>query len=154
MRDNTNALYDSVRRIAFTQRTTGYTTASTTFAAAADIFTGGGATGAALTFTADGTSAYRIIYFCSQSDNLASGREIFISMTVGGTETGRMNIFGISSRTGNPVVYDRFLTPSAGSVTINMRAYHISGATLLSAGDGTSTNSLPMWLAVYGPALA
>ena len=142
-----DTVYNSVRRLGYQERVTSYTTSQTSFAAASDIFT------TPITFTADGTSAYRLIFYCPQADNLAAGRDIYLSMSVGGTETGRLNVFGVSSRNGNTCLFDRLWTPSAGSKSINYRAYHGGGATLLNAGDGTGTNHPAMFMAVYGPAL-
>lgn len=147
VRDNTDALYQSVRRLGFQTRTTNSTSSQTSFASAADLFTSG------ITFTADGTSAYRIKFYCTLADTSAAGREMFISLSVGGTQTGNTIISAASSRMYVPVVIDYFLTPAAGSRTINFRHFHAGGATTLNANDGTGSNAFPMWMAVYGPAI-
>jgi hypothetical protein len=147
VRDNTDALYQSVRRLGYQQRTTTSTSTSTTFAGAADLFTTG------ITFTADGTSAYRIELFCSTYDLSAAARDIWIGLSIGGTETGRQQLFDVSSRTGGGLFTVRYVTPAAGSRTINFRHYHAGGATDLRAGDGTGTNLPPIWMAVFGPSI-
>jgi hypothetical protein len=158
LRDNTNALYDSVRRIAFTQRTTSYNVNATSVAGAGDVFTGGGATGAALTWTADGTSAYRIEFFCPFVDTATNaGAAVSIHLTDGsGNDLGRIAIVGNADGSRNEdaaqfAVY--YYTPAAGSRTINVRATRNVAGGLLACGAGGSGSTVPMFLAVFGPAL-
>jgi hypothetical protein len=146
VRDNMLELYATTRRIGFQSRTTSFSASAASFAAASDIFT-------SITFTADGTSSYRVIFYGDGADTQATGRDLFISLNVSGTETGRTNIFNGAGRTVVPITIDRWITPAAGSRTINFRAYNGGGTTSISAGDGTSTNPQPMWMALYGPAL-
>lgn len=145
--NNLLALYGPVQRLGFQTRTTTSTSSVTSFASAADVFTSG------ITFTADGTSAYLVEFFASSADTSANTRDLFLALSVGGTETGRVNVYG-DDRTISTMLVRRWLTPAAGSRTVNFRHYHLGGATALRAGDGTGANEWPMYMAVYGPALA
>lgn len=146
--NNLLALYGPVQRLGFQTRTTSHASSSTTFAGASNLFTSD------ISFTADGSSAYRVILWAPTLDMGAAGRDSFVALNLSGTETGRMNNFDVSSRSGFPFYLERWITPAAGSKTINFRHYHAGGATTLVAGDGTGTNAPTMWMALYGPALA
>ena len=148
VRDNTNALYTTVQRLGFQQRTTNSVSSTTSFAAASDLFT------TSISFTADGTSAYRIVFYSSAGDTGAATRDLFVSLSVSGTETGRLNMYDAGARVLAPCVYQRFLTPTAGVKTINFRHYQAGGATTLIGDAGTGSLATPMYMAVYGPDLA
>lgn len=160
--DNSGAisdgLYSNIRRIAYTQRTTNYIISSTTVAGATDVFTGGGATGAALTWTAAGSTAYRIEFFCPYVDVATnSGAYVTINLVSGaGTDLGQIHLTGSSNGTQGQTasafcVY--YYTPAAGSTTINVRAIRAVANGALACGAGGSGVNVPMWLAVFGPGL-
>ena len=145
---NTLALYTTVQRLGFQQRTTNSVSSTTSFAATSDLFT------TSISFTADGTSAYRIVFYSSAGDTGAAARDLFVSLSVSGTETGRLNMYDAGARVLASCVYQRFLTPTAGVKTINFRHYQAGGATTLIGDAGTGTLAPPMYMAVYGPDLA
>jgi len=136
-----------IKRLGYVERTTQSDSSASTFAAGTNLFA------TDITFTADGTSAYRIEFFGGPGDTQAGGRDIYLALSVSGTETGRFHIFDVSSRLGVQIACVRYLTPTAGSKTINFR--HLSGGTLttIRSGNGTGTNQFPMFMAVYGPDL-
>ena len=148
VRDNTNELYQSVRRLGYQERTTNYTTASTTFAGAADVFS------TAITFTADGTSAYKF-YLYIPGVQVPDGRALYAALGIGGTQYGRTGAFyrpGGQLEVGGSIL-ERWLVPSAGSVSVNFRFRHDTGACTVIAGTGSADAPVPMFMAVYGPAL-
>lgn len=142
---NVIALYSTVQRIGYQERTTSLASA-TTFAGAGTAF------GTAISFTADGTSSYRIHFYAGASDT-TTAQAIHISLDVSGVETGYAQQFAISTRMGLPMIFERFLTPTAGAKTINFRFWAASSAQL-TAGTGVGSTSPPMYMAVYGPPLA
>lgn len=150
--------YNSVARIAYTQRTTNYTVSSTTVAGATDVFTGGGATGAALTWTAAGSTAYRVEFYAPVVQTGATaGSYIVVNLVDGaGNDLGGLAETGYGSgqvvQVPNHVVY--YYTPAAGSTTINVRAYRAVANGTIACGVGGSGARIPMWLAVFGPPLA
>lgn len=148
VRDNTNALYESVRRLGYQTRTTNYTTASTNFASAADVFS------TAITFTADGTSAYRF-YLYLPGVQVPAGRAFYACLGLNGTQYGRTGAFyGPAGQLEvGGVSFERWLVPSAGSVSVNFRFRHDTGACIAVAGTGVSDAPVPMFMSVYGPAL-
>ena len=142
-----NAIYGDVKRLGYQERTTNYTTASTSFAGAANAFTSD------ITFTADGTSTYRIYLYVPGMNTGAATRAIRASLNLNGTETGRAAIVYSSAgvvQTGAYII-DRYLVPTAGAKTVNFRFYHDIAACVAEGGDGTSSNPQPMYMAVYGP---
>jgi hypothetical protein len=145
VRDNTNELYGSIRRLAYQTRTSNYTTVVDNFAAAADYFT-------TVTFTADGTSAYRFYAFVPTINTQAAGRYGYLSLDINDVETGYV-VAGNANAYYTSLIYDRYLVPSAGVKTVTFRAYHFSGAVEFVAGTGTGGAYIPAWMAVYGPAL-
>lgn len=145
---NVSALYAPVQRLGYQERTTDYTTTTNLYASASDVFTTG------ITFTADGTSRYRVVFWASTVDTTASGRDLYLSLNIDGTETGRTNNFDVSSRSGYTLYIERWHVFTSGSRTINFRGVHGGGAVSMRAGNGTGTNAPPMWMAVYGPPLA
>ena len=149
LKDEVDAISQSVQQLGYQTRTTySSVTSVTSFASALDFFSTG------ITFAADGSSAYRVELFLPTYDLSATGRDIFMGLSVGGTETGRFQIFDVNSRSGGGYFGVRYLTPTAGSTTINFRHY-CGGAysTDIRAGNGTGTNYMPAWMAVFGPAL-
>jgi hypothetical protein len=149
VRDNTNALYDSVKQLGYVERTTSFTTSTTSWASAADAFSSN------ISFTADGTSAYRFYLYVPGTSTGGAGRAIYSGLNISGTEFGRTVSIYLASAgfESGPLVFDRFLVPSAGAKTVNFRFWHGGGACTLGAGDGTGDNVLPMFMAVYGPVL-
>ena len=146
--DNLEALYAPIQRLGYQARTTSSTSSQTTFAAASDLFA------SSITFTADGSSAYRIEFFCGEYTTNAANRYLNLSLSIGGTQTGNVvygtNLGGLNI---GSIFLQRWIVPTSGSKTVNFRHFHDSGATGLVAGDGTSNNRPPMFMAVYGPAL-
>lgn len=149
VRDNTNALYDSVRRLGYQERTSSVTTANTSWATASDAFSSN------ISFTADGTSTYRFYLYVAGISTGGAARAIYTGLNISGTQFGRTGAIYLSSAgfEPGPLIFDRFLVPSAGAKTVNFRFWHDTGACTAVAGDGTSNNILPMFMAVYGPIL-
>jgi hypothetical protein len=143
-----------IRRLGYVQTTTSYSVTSTTVAGAANLFA------SSITFTADGTSAYRIEFFCPQVQaGVALNASIQANLVDGsGNDLGRLCDTPLSSASTPPAqslfnaVY--FYTPTAGSKTVNARGVYV-GATggQFICGAGGSGNRVPMYLAVYGPPL-
>ncbi len=150
---NLNALYAPVRRIGFQTRTTAYTTTSGVAPGPANIFT------TSISWTADGTSAYRCEFY-APSVSTASNAGAFLVVTFttdGGTELSRITqtAFGDGTRGAIAPQYAVFYyTPAAGTATLNVRAYHGTAAGTVDAGAGGAGALSPMFVAVYGPALA
>jgi len=142
---NVIALYSTVQRIGYQERTTTLASA-TTFAGAGTAF------GTAISFTADGTSSYRIHFYAPQADT-STAQGIQLSLDVSGIETGFAQQFATATRFGGPMVFERFLTPTAGAKTINFR-FHAASSAILTAGTGVGSTYPPMFMAVYGPPLA
>lgn len=146
---NMNDLYAS-RRLVYDDRSTVYNIDQTSLGAATDIFTD-------RTFTADGTSAYRVEFYVPKF-GIQGNSEYSVHLTDGGS-TSRLRVASwyrqeASDQSDIAVYAVVYFTPSAGSVTVNLRAFKNSGTnTTFTAGDGTGTNYAKMWFAVYGPAL-
>ena len=143
---NVIALYSTVQRIGYQERTTNLSSA-TTFAGAGTAF------GTAISFTADGTSSYRIHGYVGVTDSSSFPNTLTLALDVSGTETGYAQQFTVGSRGGSPMIFERFLTPTAGAKTINFRFYATSSA-VLTSGTGVGATNVPMFMAVYGPPLA
>ena len=148
VRDNTNALYDSIRRLAYVTRgaagTDNYTVSAGSTGAAADIFASD------ITFTADGTSTYWVeAYFGLVEVGASAGSEV-IPVLVDGTGTDIFRVAVIGQASVRTSFHIRIpYTPAAGSRTINMRAYRAtSNGTLYCGAPGPAA-----YLAVYGPDL-
>ena len=153
VRDNSDALHKSVRRIGYQTRTTSYTVSATTVAGAADIFSSD------ITWTADGTSSYEIELYIPQVET-ATGANAFVYLALvdgSGNDLGRFGFVGYAdgTRAAVQIVNARYqYTPASGSRSINVRAFYgNAGNGLLSAGAGGSGNIVPMFLAVYGARL-
>jgi hypothetical protein len=150
---NTQALYSTIRQLGFQQRTTIYDATSSTIAGANDVFSSD------ITFTADGTSAYRVEFYCplgASATNVFS--EVIVSLVDGsgtdlgiiahttqgdGTVVGRMTIHAVT-----------YYTPAAGLTSLNIRARRASADGFLIADIGGAGNRRPMWFAVFGPSLS
>ena len=149
VRDNSNALYGAVRRLAYIERTTNYSITATTIATGTDMFSSD------LTFTADGTSSYLVAFYAgSYSSHSGSGGVVELYLTDGGNNAlGRFSQQQINT-TGNlpgSGVRQRYYTPASGSRSINIRGIVNSGTGTLGMGDGVSTNDMPGYLAIFGP---
>jgi len=138
------------RRLAYTTRTSTYTASSQTVGSAADIFASD------LSITADGTSAYRFVFFApdvyhENSNNAA----LYVALVKGdGTFIGAIGSRGRGDGTavGHSAVSARFLyTPAAsGTQTFNARAYYTTNA---SAGNPfvAPSSDLAISLAIFSP---
>lgn len=148
----------SNRRLDYQTRTTTYTVSSGTFSGASDIFSTN------LSFTANGTSTYWIEFYSTFAYTGYTGVDSAVSIYLtdgSGADLGRCfvspknNVDG--ARTYSGVCFKVPYTPSSGTKTINFRAFLSSGSTTtsggISAGAGGAGNDMPMFMAVYGPAL-
>jgi hypothetical protein len=103
-----------------------------------------------LTFVADG-GTYIVEFFCGIMSNTNVSTTYFALMNGSGTDIGTMGLLTISGAGhGEPVYLQRTYTPSAGSTTINIRAYPDAGTSTLAAGNNTTGTSgrPPMFLRV------
>jgi len=152
VRDNTDALYKSVQRLGFQTRTTDYTVSATSIASAADIFASD------ITFTADGTSAYRI-EACFPRISTASNANSSVTLNLvdgSGNDLGAMALVGEpdgGTTIHSPVFVVYYYTPAAGSRSINVRAIRSVANGIIYNGAGGSGARLPSYLAVFGPAI-
>ena len=152
MANDVIALRDSIVRLDTQTRTTEYTSTVTTIAGASDVFA------TDVTFTADGTSAYIVEFFCCDmvqpatndvkaSVHLVTGAGTGLGNMVAFMGIGNANTLGIS-------VYSVFsYTPSAGSTSINIRGViNAAGTMRLRGGTGGSglEDYVPTRLSVYG----
>jgi len=154
--DNTGGLsdgaYNSLKRLDFKTRTSSYTATTDVVASAADIFSSD------LTFTADGTSNYIFEFWCYECYTGTATSDDILAHFVNGSGTDIFRIFSSrASILSSPLtrkyatVSSRwYYTPSAGSVSFNIRAIRNS-ATNNAAMLGTADN--PMFFSVYGPVL-
>lgn len=146
VRDNTNALYDSQKRLAYVDKGTGgtsnYTASATSVSAAADVFASD------ITFTADGSSTYWVTFYCSLVEvGATAGSAVIVSLTDGGTnELQRVALVGQAGARASAFVRTPY-APSAGSKTLNIRAWNVNSTGTLYFG-GTYA---PGYLGVYGP---
>ena len=148
VRDNTDALYQSIRRLAYVTRTSDYTASTDSIATAADVFSSD------LTITADGTSAYLFrLYIPSALVGSSAGSNIIISLVNGaGTDLGYIAVIGPASAV-SPVYAEIYYTPAAGSQSFNIRARRSISNGFLEAGAGGSGTRFPMWFGIFGPVL-
>lgn len=149
---NTNALYQSIQRLAYIERNSNYTVDQATIAAAADVFSSD------LTITADGTSAYLFkLWIPNLTSGSSSGAQVVVSFVNGsGTDLG---IIANPDTKPSGAVQNHvslhaefYYTPSAGSQSFNIRARRNVSNGTLTAGAGGAATFLPMWFAIYGPA--
>jgi hypothetical protein len=149
VRDNADALYQSAKRLGFVQSTSSYSVNQTTVAGASNVFS------SSITFTAAGSTAYRVEFFCGGIlTAVASNSAVIVHLVDGsGNAITRLCVAGSGNGTNaanyaaSPVY---FYTPSAGSITLNIRATYSAGVGTLNAGNATNDYP-PMWFAVYGP---
>jgi hypothetical protein len=148
LRDNTNALYDSVRRLGYQTRTTDYAVDQTAIGSAANIFS------TSITFTADGTSSYLLECMFPAVDSLAANRQVILHFTDGSSTSLVKAIAGVTGGAGSQVrtaVHARIpWTPTSGSKTVNMRAINTGGAGSIFMDSATWT---PGFMAVWGTVL-
>jgi hypothetical protein len=153
VRDNTNALYGTIRRIAYQERTTDYTSTATTIASATNVFSSN------VTFTADGTSKYLVEFYCPRYLTSTTADAGFgLHLTDGGNNgLGLLSSIGVangdSARTS--VLARVYYLFSAGAISINLRGVIGAGTGTINAGSGGATTAsyFPAYLAVYGPPL-
>lgn len=152
VRDNSDALYQSTKRITYIQRTTEYTSTATAVASASDVFSSD------LSWTADGTSAYQIEFYCpfSYTGTILDNNLAVYLVNGSGTSLGIIALVGpsqVSGRRGySPIFAKTFYTPSAGTASINVRGVSTAGSDAgLVGGTATGTERVAMYLAVYGP---
>jgi hypothetical protein len=153
VRDNTVELYNSVRRLGYQQITSNYTASAANVGAAANMFS-------SITFTADGSSAYRLEFFSPQVIcGTGSGDTVFIHL-VNGSGTDLARIGAVASGNGaqavnTPVHSVFYYTPSAGSVTLNIRAHKGTSSVngTISAGAAGAGVLIPAFFAIFGPSI-
>jgi hypothetical protein len=143
--------FAQIRRLGYQTRTTNYSVSGGSYASASNIFTNN------ITFTADGTSAYKVEFFCPDAETGSSGSSarIFIHLSNAATNTDLgilSGIRGIISGTANQTIYaTTYYVFPAGTVTLNIRSSNQYATGTLNAGSGGAGTYLPMWVAVYGP---
>jgi hypothetical protein len=151
VRDNSNAVYQSVQRLGYIQRTTDYNASTNSYTTAADVFASD------LTWTADGTSSYQIEFYCPYTftDIIVDTYLALHLVTGAGGDLGQIAFTGpvqvTNKRAYGTINVKTFYTPTAGSASINIRGVSASsGTAVLSPGTGFG-GRVPMWLAIYGP---
>ena len=138
----------SLVRLAYQTRATNYIISATTWAAAAELFTD-------VSWTADGTSAYVVEVLSGVAWYAGSvGYNVYMSLGTGsGTELVTMFQNQLTNRD-SVGLFKYFYTPSAGTATLNVRAWKESGASSseieIAAGSGRAVAGLA-YIAVYGP---
>ena len=148
VRDNSNALRDSIIRLGFQTRGTGgadnYSITQTLLASATDVFS------ADISFTADGTSSYLIEGYCPAITQGQSNQTVSAILVKGdGTSLGSVcdsfNSVGVSVV---PFFFRYWYTPSAGTQTINLRGVRDAASNgTMRFGGGYA----PGYIALYGP---
>ncbi len=151
VRDNTNALYDTIRQLGYQTRTTAYTTTTTVAPGAANIFS------TSISWTALASTAYLVEFYAPSVSTAANaGAFVVVALTTGtGTAIayGTQTAFGDGTRGAIAPQFVRyFYTPGAGAASVNVRAYHGTAAGTVDAGAGGAALA-PMYMAVYGPAI-
>ena len=138
----------SLVRLAYQTRATNYTISATTFGAAGELFTD-------VSWTADGTSAYVVEVLSGVAWAAgSSGYNVYMSLGTGsGTEL--VTIIQKAGQDRSPIgLFKYFYTPSAGTATLNVRAFKESGGSdgtiEIAAGAGRTVAGLA-YIAVYGP---
>jgi hypothetical protein len=141
--NNMLALYGSLRRLGYAQRTT--TLVSTANATPEEIFSD-------ISWTADGTSAYMVQWWFPYFDTGTAAVPRLILTNGAGVSlqwvsVATTNILHMASGT-------TWYTPAAGTATVNL-AMTTGGSGSWTAGGGAGgATYAPSWLAVWGPALA
>lgn len=148
--ENVTALSGS-RLLGSRTRTTNYTSDQTTLSMANMFDTG-------ITWTADGTSTYWVEFYCPRLvlPNTGGAYVTLCLVDGSGNGLGAAALILSGSATGNQMpVYARVpYTPASGSRTINFRAPYGTAANAVwygGSGGATTSDLLPMWMAVYGP---
>lgn len=128
--------------IAYAERTSDYTIASTTVAGAADVFASD------VTFVADG-GPYLIDFFCGRIITASGGPYLNLYLVNGaGSEQGMLGVYFPGGNQG-PGFYRVRVQPAAGSVLYNVRViYNTAGVASLSGGSGSGTSQVPIALRV------
>lgn len=147
VRDNTNALYDSQKRLAYqTQSATG-TVATVVSGTMNKLFP------TSATFTADGSSTYIVevyiplvlaavnagaynVLYLTDNAGAAVGSALAFSPQSNGTQAGQCSFFGRS-----------LYTPSAGSKSLNVGGLHAVAAGSI----GSAASSQLAYIKIYGP---
>ena len=144
VRDNTNALYDTVRLLGKLERTTNLTiNAATT----SEVFA------TDLTITTVNGAAYRCEFYCGNVV-IGTGGFLEVFLTNGsGTRRGRFATVG-STATEFCMYGVHYFTATGTSTTFNVEGTSSVTNNILRAGDGTTTNTVPMFLRVFGPDLS
>jgi len=142
-----------IRRLAFQTRTTPLNI-NTALATTGNLF----ATSA--TFTAAGSTAYRIEVFVPMvSAPTAVTSQTIVHLTDGSNNSlGQIQLVGVGNATSAlyaPVSGVYYYTPAAGSVTLNVSAVAnvTTGTPQFVIGAGGASTYLPAHIAVFGPAL-
>jgi len=146
MANDVIAIFDSIKRIGRVTQATTTTVNQTVLASATNLFA------SSISWTADGTSAYRVQFFCGCVQTANGGQVDIYLVNNAGTSIQRLCISkGTGTEPRRPVFVEVPYTPTAGTATINIRAIYQT------AGDGSllSTSSdLPLiTLSLYGPDL-
>ena len=143
--------------LAYQQSTSIYYLTSNTLAGASDIFSSD------LTWTADGTSTYWIEFCTPYAYTGYTGSEAYSNLFLvngSGTDLGLFAVTGMNNvaakRQYGSIYIKAPYTPSAGSVSINIRGIYVNGDNTggLTAGSGGVGAYLPMWASVQGPYLS
>jgi hypothetical protein len=133
----------AVKRIGFQERLTSYSVNATSVATATNIFTNN------ITWTANGGTYLIRAYFPFAETGQTANSWLNIHLVNGaGASISSLGYVGYGDGTRGAVSicsFDYFYTPSAGSVSINCRAYYNTSAGVLNAANN--------YLAVYGPIL-
>ncbi len=144
VRDNTDALYGNVRRLAYQTSTSNQTT-TTSFATAPNLVSDA-------TFTANGTSSYLVeVYIPLAETGGTNGSYIDIRFDIDNVDIALISRITRSEGTNasSASVFARFFyTFASGSRAVNMRPVHVG-----TAGTVYGTQGLPIALAIYGPPL-
>jgi hypothetical protein len=153
VRDNTDALYQSTRRLAYQTRTSTISSiTATTFATGTSIFD------TPATFTADGTSSYLVEFHVALCIHAGGANQISLVLADSTTAVG---VLALPCSTGGggdgvPVFCRFYWTPAAGSRSLNVRCFVNANEAQLYMGTGTggASSYTPGYLAVYGPLIA
>ena len=147
VRDNTNAIYDSQKRLAYQTQSSPGTVATVLSGTMNKLFP------TSATFTADGTSTYLVEVYVplSQSATNAGAYNVLHLTDNSGAAVGGALGFGNQAdgtRAGLGSFYIRSLyTPSAGSKSLNVGALHAVAAGTI----GSSALTQLAYIKVYGP---
>lgn len=121
--------------LSYVQFTTTITSTGTSYSTGATVVT-------AAAITADGTSSYRIEFFCPAVDNNTAGRGTQVHVGEGSTDLGILGTVNGPNTTVQVSTFDPFvITPTAGShtykIVINVDAASTAAARAGAAGAGT-----------------